>query len=42
MTLNITLLLTACTTARIKTIKPWESNLEDLGFQEFPGKAEPG
>lgn len=26
----------------IKTIKPLESNLEDLGFPEFPGKAEAG
>lgn len=24
----------------VKTVKPLESNLEDLGFQEFPGKAE--
>lgn len=26
----------------LKTIKPLESNLEDLRFPEFPGKAEPG
>lgn len=26
----------------LKTIKPVESNLDDLGFPEFPGKAEPG
>lgn len=29
-------------TACFKTIKPVESNLDDLGFPEFPGKAEPG
>lgn len=26
----------------VKTIKPVESNLEDLGFPEIPGKSEPG
>lgn len=28
--------------AHVKTIKPVESNLDDLGFPEIPGKSEPG